>query len=80
MDIIKETNSLNEPITYYVSFSLIGLSCMTVEGALVTLCKDHNCTKDCITADLNENNYMPVGKSKHVRVSDMQGAALCNDA
>ena len=63
-----------------IAFSLIGLSCMIVEGALVTLCKDRICTKDCITADLNENNYMPVGKSKHVRVSDMQGAALCNDA
>ena len=31
---------------------------------LVTLCKDHSCTKRCITAALNETNYMPEGAAK----------------
>ena len=31
---------------------------------LVTLCKDHSCTKRCITAALNETNYMPEGAPK----------------
>ena len=44
-----------------LAFASIGLSCMTADGVLVTLCKDHFCTQDCITADLNENNYMPEG-------------------
>ena len=47
-----------------LAFALIGLSCMTADGVLVTLCKDHFCTQDCITADLNENNYMPEGTLK----------------
>ena len=38
---------------------IVYLRCMTTEAVLLTLCKDRRCTQGCLSANLNDYNYMP---------------------